>query len=159
VNVLRVSDIGIDCLRNVFAPHGLNIEVVALGIDIPGSHWGDDEAGLITNTLYARQDTPIHSVLHEGCHWLLMDNSRRAALHTNAGGTQMEENAVCYLQILLSDTLENVGRVRMMSDMDAWGYSFRMGSTKAWFENDAEDALLYLQSHRIVPTLGLSMSE
>ena len=29
---------------------------------------------------------------------------------------------------------------RLMADMDAWGYSFRLGSARAWFENDAEDA-------------------
>jgi len=72
LNVLRVSDTGIDSLRTLFAPHGLDIKLVADGVDIPGSHWGDEEAGLITNTLFARADTPIHSVLHEACHWLLM---------------------------------------------------------------------------------------
>jgi len=156
MNVLRVSDLGIECLCALFAPHGLNIELTANGADIPGSHWGDEEAGLITNTLYARQDTPIHSVLHEACHWLLMDDARRAVLHTNAGGTMMEENAVCYLQILLADKLENVGCERMMVDMDTWGYSFRLGSTKAWFEGDAEDALQYLQAHCAASSLGLT---
>ncbi len=151
MNVLRVSDIGIEQLRALFAPHRLSIEIITPGTEIPGSHWGDEEAGLITNTLYARQDTPIHSVLHEGCHWLLMDDTRRAALHTNAGGTLMEENAVCYLQILLADKLEKVGRERMMSDMDSWGYTFRLGSTKAWFESDAEDALQFLQDHNAAP--------
>lgn len=157
MNVLRVGETGIECVRALFEPHGLNIEMIASEVDIPGSHWGDEEAGLISNTLYARQDTPIHSVLHEGCHWLLMDEERKAVLHTNAGGTMMEENAVCYLQILLADRLANVGRERMMIDMDTWGYSFRMGSTKAWFDGDAEDALQYLQSHRAAPILGLSL--
>lgn len=156
MNVLRVSDTGIECLQQLFAPHGLSIEAVDNGVTIPGSHWGDEEAGLITNTLYARQDTPIHSVLHEGCHWLLMDNDRRAVLHTNAGGTMMEENAVCYLQILLADKLDKVGQMRMMQDMDAWGYSFRLGSTKAWFFDDAEDALAFLQTHPVAHSLGLS---
>jgi hypothetical protein len=32
-----------------------------------------------------------------------------------------------------------------MADMDAWGYSFRLGSTRAWFEADAEDAREFLQ--------------
>jgi hypothetical protein len=31
-----------------------------------------------------------------------------------------------------------------MADMDAWGYTFRLGSTRAWFEGDAEDALAFL---------------
>jgi len=157
MNVLRVSDTGIACLRTLFAPHGLNVAMIAIGIDIPGSHWGDEEAGLITNTLFVRRDTPVHSALHEGSHWLLMDDARRAVLHTDAGGSLMEENAVCYLQILLADKLPSVGRERMMSDMDTWGYTFRMGSTKAWFEGDAEDALQFLQAHGTAPSLGVSI--
>jgi len=100
----------------------------------------------------------VHSALHEGCHWLLMDDTRRAALDTNAGGTMMEENAVCYLQILLADNLASVGRERMMADMDTWGYSFRLGSAKAWFEGDAQDALQFLVAHSAAPSLGLSPS-
>ena len=41
---------------------------------------------------------------------------------------------MCYLQILLADALHGVGRERLMQDMDEWGYSFRLGSTRAWFE-------------------------
>ncbi|MFP4209060.1 MAG: hypothetical protein ACLFSC_10405 [Wenzhouxiangella sp.] len=111
---------------------------------IPGSFWGDEEAGLIDNRLYARADTPIHSILHEACHWLCMDEDRRTSLHTNAGGDYDEENAVCYLQILLADRLPGFGRERCMSDMDAWGYSFRLGSARKWFEEDAEDARAWL---------------
>jgi hypothetical protein len=33
-----------------------------------------------------------------------------------------------------------------MADMDAWGYSFRLGSTRAWFEHDADDARVFLQA-------------
>ncbi len=149
MNVLRVIDIGMEHLQALFSQHGLLIELVEAGCEIPGSHWGDDEAGLIANTLYARLDTPIHSVLHEGCHWLLMDEQRRQTLHTDAGGSAMEENGVCYLQILLADQLNGVGSARIMADMDAWGYSFRLGSTKAWFENDASDALDFLRAKNI----------
>jgi hypothetical protein len=37
-----------------------------------------------------------------------------------------------------------VGRERLMADMDARGYTCRLGSTRAWFEQDAEDALAFL---------------
>ena len=30
--------------------------------------------------------------------------------------------------------------------MDAWGYTFRLGSARAWFENDADDAFAHLAS-------------
>lgn len=147
MNVLRLVDTGVEPLRAIFQPHGLSIETVEQSCDIPGSHWGDDEAGLIGSVLYARPKTPVHSVLHEGCHWLLMDAKRRASLHTDAGGTATEENAVCYLQIVLAEALPMVGRARMMSDMDTWGYSFRLGSTQAWFEQDAQDAIAFLKHH------------
>lgn len=144
-SVLSVADIGLSAIASLFAPQGLTVQVVPDGQAIPGSHWGDSEAGLIRRVLYVRADTPVHSALHEGCHWLMMDEARRDRLHTDAGGTSIEENAVCYLQILLADQLEGMGRARMLADMDAWGYSFRLGSARAWFEQDAEDAIDWLR--------------
>jgi hypothetical protein len=38
--------------------------------------------------------------------------------------------------------------------MDAWGYSFRLGSTRAWFENDADDAQEFLLNHNLINSLG-----
>jgi hypothetical protein len=39
-----------------------------------------------------------------------------------------------------------------MNDMDAWGYSFRLGSTRPWFERDAEDARKWLIDHQLLDT-------
>jgi hypothetical protein len=89
-------------------------------------------------------------VLHEACHYVCMAPGRRAALDTDAGGDYAEENGVCYLQVLLADELPEVGRARMFADMDAWGYSFRLGSARAWFEADAEDAREWLRRHHII---------
>lgn len=75
---------------------------------------------------------------------MLMAPARRAAVHTDAGDTQRDEDAVCYLQLLLADELPGFGRERAFADMDAWGYTFRLGSAKAWFEQDADDARDYL---------------
>ena len=129
---------------------GMQVHIVDSGAEIPGSFWGDDEAGLIGNVLYLRADTPVHSVLHETCHFACMDDKRRTSLHTNAGGDADEENAVCYLQILLSDALPDMGRQKLFEDMDSWGYSFRLGSARAWFENDADDARQWLQSRGLL---------
>ena len=41
-----------------------------------------------------------------------------------------------------------------MADMDAWGYSFRLGSTRAWFERDAEDARAWLVEHGLLIAEG-----
>jgi hypothetical protein len=84
---------------------GLQLTLVSPGQVIPGSFWGEREAGLIGSTLYVRLDTPLHSVLHEGAHFVCMTPERRAGLCTDAGGDHAEENAVCYLQILLADAL------------------------------------------------------
>jgi len=128
----------------------MQVRVVDSGSKIPGSFWGDDEAGLIGDVLYLRADTPVHSALHESCHFVCMDDKRRSSLHTNAGGDADEENAVCYLQILLSDVLPDMGRQKIFADMDAWGYSFRLGSASAWFENDADDARQWLHSRDLL---------
>jgi hypothetical protein len=43
---------------------------------------------------------------------------------------------------------------RMMQDMDSWGYSFRLGSTRAWFKRDAEDAKDWLIQHQLLSPVG-----
>ncbi|NNE63463.1 MAG: hypothetical protein HKN34_05220, partial [Gammaproteobacteria bacterium] len=83
-------------------------------------------------------------------HYICIDEGRRRQLDTNAKSNIAEENAVCYLQILLSDQLTQMGRERMFSDMDRWGYSFRLGSAQAWFESDADDAVDWLLENHLV---------
>ncbi len=134
--------------------YGLDPQLVAPEQVIPGSYWGESEAGLIGSRLYLRLDTPVHSVLHEAAHFVCMSPERRAGLDTDAGGDHAEENAVCYLQILMADSLPNVGRGRVMQDMDAWGYTFRLGSAARWFDEDAADARDWLVRHGIIDTDG-----
>ncbi|HEX3836569.1 MAG TPA: hypothetical protein VHW25_06350 [Steroidobacteraceae bacterium] len=137
-------------LALVLHHYGLTLTLIAPHEHIPGSFWGDSEAGLKGDSLYARLDTPVHSVLHEASHYVCMTPERRAGLERDAGGDDSEESAVCYLQILLADSLPEVGRERLMQDMDAWGYSFRLGSTRAWFEGDAQDACAWLRRHGVI---------
>ena len=117
---------------------------------LPGSYWGDSEAGLRGNTLYVRADTPLHSLLHELSHFVCMTPERRAGLDRDAGGDDAEECAVCYLQILLADELSQFGRERMFVDMDAWGYTFRLGTSREWFERDATDACAWLRESGLI---------
>jgi hypothetical protein len=49
------------------------------------------EAGLAGRTLYARLDTPLHSVLHEFSHYVCMTPERRTGLDRDAGGDDAEE--------------------------------------------------------------------
>lgn len=144
--ILRLADIGFAAPAELLARHGLTLHRVPAGAPIPGSYWGEEEAGIIGTAVYARDDTPVHSLLHEACHLLVLPLERRARVHTDATDSVEEEDATCYLQILLADELPGVGRGRLMSDMDAWGYSFRLGSTRAWFEQDAAEALAFLKA-------------
>ena len=142
--MLTLADIGYDAPRALLAGYGLQLVAVADGDDIPGSYWGNPEAGLVGHDVYARGDTPVHSMLHEAAHLLVMPAEKRASVHTDASDCQHEEDATCALQIILADALPGVGRERLMADMDGWGYTFRLGSARAWFEHDAEDALAFL---------------
>ena len=94
----------------------------------------------------------MHSFLHETCHVICMDETRRQQLHTDAGGETAEEDAVCYLQILLASQLAGFGQARALVDMDRWGYTFRLGSAQSWFEEDAAEARLWLIQHGLIDT-------
>lgn len=145
-DVLRLADTGFDDARALLDGFGLSLVAVPDGEPIPGSFWGDDEAGLIGTRVFARRDTPVHSLLHEACHLIVMPPERREQVHTDATDCDLEEDATCCLQVILADRLPGVGRERLMADMDAWGYSFRLGSTRTWFESDAEDARAFLRA-------------
>ena len=141
-------------LQVLLGEYGLELCLVAPHETIPGSYWGEREAGLIGSKIYARLDTPLHSILHEGAHFICMTPERRAGLDTDAGGDHAEENAVCYLQILLAQELRPGGAERMCRDMDEWGYTLRLGSAGAWFQQDAEDARLWLLQHGLIDEAG-----
>ena len=152
--VLLVNAIDRVALAALLGRYGMTLVLIAAGETIPGSYWGDSEAGLKGDRLYTRLDTPLHSVLHEASHYVCMSPERRAGLDRDAGGDDLEEAAVCYLQVLLADRLPGVGRARLFADMDAWGYSFRLGNTRSWFEQDAADARAWLERHGIIDTAG-----
>jgi len=142
--VTRVADIAFEDAAALLARHALQLHHVADGAPIPGSYWGEPEAGIIASDVYVRNDTPVHSMLHEACHLIVLPPERRALVHTDATDSVPEEDATCYLQIVLAGQLPGVGSAQLMSDMDAWGYTYRLGSTRAWFEQDAEDAKAWL---------------
>lgn len=143
-DVMRLRDIDFNLASELLARHGLQLHRIEIGASIPGSYWGECEAGIVASTVYARTDTPVHSLLHEACHLLVMDPVRRKQVHTDASDSTAEEDAACYLQILLADALPGFGRDRAFADMDAWGYTFRLGCARAWFEQDAQDARTFL---------------
>jgi len=149
-HVLRAADCGVVALAALLQRFGLQVQCIPDAAPIDGSYWGDSEAGLVGNRLIVRLDTPLHSALHEAAHFVCMDAARRQQLERDAGGDHAEENAVCYLQILLADQLPPLDRRRMQHDMDAWGYTFRLGSAQTWFEQDADDARIWLQGAGLI---------
>jgi hypothetical protein len=155
VDVLRLADIGFEAVAVLLARHGLALQRVADGAPIPGSYWGEPEAGVIGANVYARADTPVHSLLHEACHLLVLPPDRVPSVDTDATDSVEEEDATCYRQILLADALPGVGRARLMADMAARGYSYRLGSTHAWFEHDAADARAWLVARALLPELRI----
>jgi hypothetical protein len=148
--VLLINAIDRVSLQVLLDRYGLALTLVAHGELIPGSYWGEREAGLLGSKIFARLDTPLHSVLHESAHFICMTPERRAGLDTDAGGDHAEENAVCYLQILMAQMLPNISCERICRDMDEWGYTFRLGSARRWFEEDAADAHDWLVRHGIM---------
>ena len=144
LRVTTVEEVGFEPLRELLARYELELVLVPDEGPIPGSYFGEPEAGLIQRRVFVHRVTPVQSALHETCHNICMTVERRAALHTDAGGGYDEEDGVCYLQSLLADQLPGMGRERMWADMDSWGYTFRLGSAQEWFEKDADDARSWL---------------
>jgi hypothetical protein len=149
-DVMRVGAGVHPSLSELARRYGAELVVCASGESLPGSFWGDSEAGLQGNRVYVRSDTPLHSYLHELSHFVCMSAERRMGLDKDAGGDDEEECGVCYLQILLADELPPLGRARMLRDMDAWGYTFRLGSARAWFEQDAGEAREWLRRFGLI---------
>lgn len=152
--MLLVSDVPRATLDALLHRYGLQLELQDSGAAITGSFWGDSEAGIVGRLVYVRPDTPVHSFLHETCHVICMTAERRDGLHKDAGGDDLEESAVCYLQVVLADSISGASREQLMRDMDEWGYSFRLGNTQDWFRSDSEDAEEFLTIHGLLSASG-----
>jgi hypothetical protein len=148
--MLTLADTGFDAPAALLGRYGLRLARVPDGAPIPGSYWGEPEAGLVGATVHARADTPLHSLLHEAAHLIVLPAERRAGVHTDATDSVEEEDAACVLQALLGEALPGVGATRILADMDAWGYTFRLGSAAAYFERDADAAWAWLQARGLV---------
>jgi len=148
--VLRLGEINFTEAADLLSRYGLSLVLVEDGADIPGSYWGESEAGIVGETVYARRDTPVHSLLHEACHLIVLPPERRREVHTDATDSVAEEDAVCVLQVLLGDELPGAGSARILADMDLWGYTFRTGSARSYYEYDADEAWQWLAERGLV---------
>ena len=155
--MLTLADIEFTDVAALLDRYGLRLQRVADGAPIPGSYWGDAEAGLIGSCVHARGDTPVHSLLHEAAHLIVLPTERREQVHTDATDSVEEEDAVCVLQALLGDALPGVGHARVLADMDAWGYTFRLGSAQAYFEHDAQSSWQWLAARGLVDAVARTL--
>ncbi len=148
--MVRLQEFKKEEIQPLLDRYGMQLNRIPEDNKIPYSYWGESEAGRKNNQLFIRDDTPIHSLLHETCHFVCMPPKQRNSDEADAAGSTKEENATCYLQILLADHIARYSRKQQMLDMDSWGYSFRLGSASAWFHNDADDAKNWLLTHEII---------
>ncbi|MDH3505600.1 MAG: hypothetical protein OEQ25_00540 [Gammaproteobacteria bacterium] len=160
MSVVELRDLNPKAVEELLSAYGVELITLTLGTNIPASYWGAPEAGIAGQCVFARADTPAHSLLHELCHYVCMTPERRTALWRDAGGDEEEECAVCYLQALLADCLPGLGGARLLEDLDRWGYSFREGSAAAWFAGDGAAARDWLADKGLIdaheqPTLRL----
>jgi hypothetical protein len=149
-HMLTLGDIDETAVATLLGSHGIALARVPDGAPIPGSYWGEPEAGIIATTVHARGDTPVHSLLHEAAHLIVLPPERRSLVHTDATDSVEEEDAVLVLQVLLAAALPGVGAARVLADMDAWGYTFRLGSAAAYVRDDADAAWDWLQARGLV---------
>ena len=146
----RLKNIQPEAIRPLFDRYQLRLHEVLPDNDIPYSFWGAPEAGRQQSVLYAREDTPIHSILHEACHFICMPPALRNSPNSDAGGSALEENACCFLQLLLSDYIPGFNQNIHLHDMNIWGYNFRLGSSARWFYADSDDARTWLMNYGII---------
>ena len=132
--VLQVSDVESDIVDQFLGRYGITLEVVPDAAPITASFWGEPEAGIVGRQVFVRGDPPVHSMLHEACHIICMSAERRDSLYRDAGGNDLEESAVCYLQVVLADSMVGVGRARLMClSCEFWGEYNTISIITGWF--------------------------
>jgi len=101
IDVLLVNAIDRLPLEVMLDRYGLAFVLAAPEEVIPGSYWGEREAGLMGS----RSSPGSTRRCIRCCTGRAISSacrpSGRAGLDTDAGGDDAEENAVCYLQILI----------------------------------------------------------
>ena len=83
-DVLRVGTVAHASLSGLARRYGAELRQLAPGETVPGSYWGESEAGLQASVVYVRADTPLHSLLHELSHYVCMAPGRRQACACSA---------------------------------------------------------------------------
>ena len=97
--MLRYAEIDPRAARTLLAQHGLDLIDIGAGEPIPGSFWGVPEAGVIGARVYVRADTPVHSLLHEACHLVVMPAARRNARWADWVAARMAQPGTVFVAV------------------------------------------------------------
>jgi len=65
-DVLTLEQIDVEFVELMLRSYGLDLVRVDENAPIPGTYWGEPEAGLIGNAIYARGDTPGEGAASDG---------------------------------------------------------------------------------------------
>ena len=110
---------------------------------------------MIGATVYARADTPVHSLLHEAGHLIVLPPERRAArAYRRHRFGRRRRRGLRAAGRCSATRCRASAATRVLADMDAWGYTFRLGSARAYVEHDAADAWRWLREHGLVDAGG-----
>ena len=60
--ILRLQDFPLSEIQTLLNRYGLTLQIIPIDATIPGSYWQAEEAGIIGLMVYARLDTPLHSI-------------------------------------------------------------------------------------------------
>ena len=74
LTTVLLGDAMLGPVQQLLARFGVTLRLVADGMPIEASYWGEPEAGLVGSQVHARLDTPVHSVLHEAARRILRCN-------------------------------------------------------------------------------------
>ena len=115
----------------------------AVGADIVRVSTPDQESTAALRQIVRESPVPIVADIH--FHYkraIEAAEAGAACLRINPGNIGSAER--------VREVLPGAGRDRILADMDAWGYSFRLGSARAYVERDAESAWQWLSEHGLV---------
>ena len=125
---------------------------MVMPLPFPWSNWLNDR------TVVAMRFAPRNkSELIEAVEWAVCGKQRLRAVgsghsHSNAALPRdafidMSAISGAFEEVKwLKDSLPGVGRDRVLADMDGWGYTFRLGSARAYFEHDSDSAWEWLHA-------------
>lgn len=144
VDIICVGDIVFVDVQCLFVVYGFWLYYVVFGELIFGSYWGELEVGIIVSNVYVCDDMFVYLMLYEVCYLIVLLLEWCVQVYIDVIDLVVEEDVICYLQIVLVGQLFGVGSQWLMVDMDVWGYMYWLGFMKVWFEQDVEDVKVWL---------------